>query len=190
MQLAICSGQIVFSDANCRNNQGDSGSANVQCVPSSLGSLREPLEFTRGSDKLKVKLKRVRTRLDERRFPIKRRKRDTILRGSSDIFCILGPLEEGHRSGSESGAYRKAHSRKTGCSDAIALILDYERLAAYISTSHSGSVKIKRKPARAPVLRRALRWRTRSWRPLFGRPESGSQWIQFLRYLSGSVRRR
>ena len=81
--------------------------------------MRDPFEFTLGSVKLKVKFKRVRTRLDARRFPIKRRKLDAILRGSSDIFCVLGPLEEGHRSGSESGAYRKGHSRKTGCSDAI-----------------------------------------------------------------------
>ena len=53
--------------------------------PFSFGKRREPFELTLGSDKLKVKFKRARTRLLRRRLPIKRRKRDTILRGSSDI---------------------------------------------------------------------------------------------------------
>ena len=53
--------------------------------PFSAGNRREPFEFARGSDKLNVKLSLARTRFDRRRSPMKRRKCDTILRGSSDI---------------------------------------------------------------------------------------------------------
>ena len=65
----------------------------------SEGKRREPFVFTCGSDKFNVKVRRVRTRLSRRRFPIKRRNCDTILRGSSDILEILGPIEEGHDRG-------------------------------------------------------------------------------------------
>ena len=67
--------------------------------PLSVGKRRDPFLLTRGSDKLNVKVRRVRTRLSRRRFPIKRRNCDTILRGSSDILEILGPIEEGHDRG-------------------------------------------------------------------------------------------
>src|SRR6476661_5107767 len=88
--------------------------------PSSVGKRRAPFVPTRGSDKLNVKLSRVRTRLEWRRLPIKRRNCDTILRGSSDIqlkpLNSLGPIEEGH--GKAASGAMQGHSRKPARADA------------------------------------------------------------------------